>query len=201
VTRFGPAEEHALRPYGRGELPLGRRRDRWRPDRGRRGDHAGGRAGRPQRRRGQRVGLPRRGSLGGPPGPGARILPAASHPAASHPAGQPDDEPRNRGRGLPAALGDPGVRGPAGGHVGARPFPHPASAGSALPVASGNATPLLALAPAAAVAIWPAMASPPLIAKLLSRRPLPAPRAQHRSVTEGVRVTQVIFVAFRRASA
>ena len=40
-----------------------------------------------------------------------------------------------------------------GGHVDARPYPHPASAGSTLPVASGNAARLLALAPAAAVAI------------------------------------------------
>jgi hypothetical protein len=31
--------------------------------------------------------------------------PAAGHPAAGHPAGQPDDEPRDRGRGPPAAIG------------------------------------------------------------------------------------------------
>jgi len=162
VTRFGPAEEHALRPHGRGELPRWRRRGRRRPDRGRRGDHAHGRAGRPQRRRGQRVGLPRRGPLAGARAGGARLLLAVAHPAA-----QPHGDPRDRGRDLPAAIGDPGVRGPAGGgHVGARPYPPLASAGSALPAAYGNAARLLALAPAAAVAISPAMASPPLIAAL-----------------------------------
>jgi hypothetical protein len=33
------------------------------------------------------------------------VLLAAGHPAAGHPAGQPDDEPRDRGRGPPAAIG------------------------------------------------------------------------------------------------
>ena len=163
MTRFGPAEEHALRPHGRGELPLGRRRRRWRPDRGRRGDHAGGRAGWPQRRRSQRAGLPPRGSLAGAPAGGARLLCAVADPAA-----QPHEDPRDRSRDLPATIGGPGGRDPAGrSHVGARPYPLPASAGSALLAASGNAAWLLALVPAAAVAIWPAVASPPpLIAAL-----------------------------------
>ena len=36
--------------------------------------------------------------------------PAAGHPAVGHPAGQPDDEPRDRGRGLPAAIDGPDAR-------------------------------------------------------------------------------------------
>ena len=163
MTRFGPAEEHALRPHGRGELPRRRRRGRRRPDRGRRGDHARGRAGRPQRRRGQRVGLPRRGSLGGPPGPGARILLAASHPAVAHPAAQPDGDPRDRGRDLPAAIGDPGVRDPAccgDAALGARPYLHLASPGPARPATRGVAR-MAELAQVTALAVEPVPPPPP----------------------------------------
>jgi hypothetical protein len=162
VTRFGPAEEHALRPHGRGELPLGRRRGRWRPDRGRRGDHARGRPRRPQRCRGQRVGFPPRGSLGGPPGPGARVLLAVGHPAVGHPAGQPDDEPRDRGRDLPAAIGGPGGRDPAcRGHCDSQHL-HLASPGPARPAVRGVAR-LAALAQvtALAVAVGPVPPPPP----------------------------------------
>ena len=102
------------------------------------------------------------------------LVPCPPPPPATPPSttrGSRTATPRPR-PGPPAAIGDPGgrdpgVRGPAGGGlVGARPYPHPAAAGSPLPAASGNAARLLALAPPAAVAIWPAMASPPLIAAL-----------------------------------
>jgi hypothetical protein len=161
VTSIGSAEEHALRPHGRGELPLGRRRGRRRADRGRRGDHAGGRAGRSQRRRGQRAGLPPCDPLGGPPGSGAHVLLAASHPAG-HPAVQLDDGPRDRGPGLPAAVGGQGGSDPACCDAG--PHRRPASPGPARPAASGVAR-LARLAQVAAVAVamavGPVPASPP----------------------------------------
>ena len=163
---FGPPEERALRPHGRGELPLGCRRSRGRPHRGRGGDHAGVRAGRPQRRRGQRAGLPCRGPLGGAPVPGARLLLVL---AVADPAAQPDDGPRGRGRGVSAAIGHPGVRDPACG-AGAGPHSHSAPAGSAFPGASGAAAWLVGQRPAA-VALWPITASPP---------PLPRPPSATR---------------------
>ena len=92
---------------------------------------------------------------------GARLLLAVAHPAA-----QPDDGPRDRGPGLPAAVSGPGVRGPAcradAGH-----HPHPASSGSAYPAASRGAARLVGLAPVAtavAVALGRVTASPPPIA-------------------------------------
>jgi len=192
VTRFGPAEEHALRPHGRGELPLGRRRGRWRPDRGRRGDHAGGRAGRPQRRRGQRVGLPPRGPRGGSPGPGARVLLAASHPAVGHPtvghpAGQPDDGPRDRGRDLPAAIGGPSGRAPACcGDSDSGPHLHLTSPGPARPAAARAARlARLAQVAALALALGPVTPSPPPLtarADSVSKSQAAAPRAlAHRT--------------------
>jgi hypothetical protein len=163
VTSFGSTEEHALHSHGRGELPLGRCRGRWCADRGRRGDHAGGRAGRPQRRRGQRAGLPPRDPLGGPPGPSARVLLAAGHSAT-----QPDDGPRDRGPGLPAAIAGQGGRDPACCDAGPHRHPAspgPASPGPARPAASG-AVRLAGLAQVAAVAVavavGPVRAPPPL---------------------------------------
>ena len=153
---FGPPEERVLCPHGRGELPLGCRRGRRRPHRGRSGDHAGGRARRPQRRRGQRAGLPCRGPLGGAPIPGARLLLVL---AVACPAAQPDDGPRGRGRGLPAVIGDPGVRDPACDDTGAGQHSHSAPAGSAFPGASGAAARLVGQR-AAAVALGPVTASP-----------------------------------------
>jgi hypothetical protein len=157
VRRFGSPEARALRPHGRGELPLGCRRGRRRPHRGRSGDHAGGRARRPQRRRGQRVGIPCRGPLGGAPVPGARLLLVL---AVAYPAAQPDDGPRGRGWGLPAAIGNPGVPDPACGDTGAGQYPHSAPAGSAFPGASGAAARRVGQRAAAAVALGPVTASP-----------------------------------------
>jgi hypothetical protein len=160
--RFGSPEARALRPDGRGELPLGCRRGRRCPHRGRSGDHAGGRAGRPQRRRGQRVGLPCRGPLGGAPVPGTRLLVLA----VAYPAAQPDEGPRRRGRGLPVAIADPGIRDPASGGTGAGQYPHAAPAESAFPGASGAAARLVGQR--AAVALGPVTASPPSHARQLA---------------------------------
>jgi hypothetical protein len=161
--RFGSPEARALRPDGRGELPLGCRRGRRCPHRGRSGDHAGGRAGRPQRRRGQRVGLPCRGPLGGAPVPGTRLLVLA----VAYPAAQPDEGPRRRGRGLPVAIGDPGIRDPASGGTGAGQYPHAAPAESAFPGASGAAARRVGQR-AAAVALRPVTASPPPLTAALA---------------------------------
>lgn len=163
VTRTGPAEARDIRPDGRGELPVGRRRARRGPRRGRGGDHAGGRAGRPQRRRGQRVGLPCRGPLGGAPVPGTRLLVLA----VAYPAAQPDEGPRGRGRGLPVAIGDPGIRDPASGATGAGQYPHAAPAESAFPGASGAAARRVGQR-AAAVALRPVTASPPPLTAALA---------------------------------
>ena len=184
VTRFGAAEERDLRPDGRGELPVGRRRG-WRGtrrDRG--GDHAGGRARRPRRRRGQRAGLSRRGPLGGVPATGARLLLGAGHPAT-----RPDDGPRDRGRRLPPAV----IPGPAAG-VG-RPARHDAAswrppyaesvqparpAVAARPPGLPGATRLVALAPAAGPGVLgPVAASPPPLTAGPARVIVVQPRADH----------------------
>jgi len=116
VSRIGSAEERTIRPDGRGELPVGRRRGRRGAHRGRGGDHAGGPAGRPGRRRGRRAGLSRRCSLGGGSVAGARLVLAGAGRllAAGYPTARPDDGPRGRSRRLPAAaVPGPGVRRPA----------------------------------------------------------------------------------------
>ena len=115
------------------------------------------RFGSPQRRRGQRAGLPCRGPLGGAPVPGTRLLLVL---AAAYPAAPPDEGLRGRGRGLPAAIGDPGVRDPASGGTDSGQYPYSAPAGSAFLGVSGAAARRVGQrAVAVAVALRPVTAS------------------------------------------
>jgi hypothetical protein len=86
--------------------------------------------------------------------------PVSSSSSPSPTAAPPDEGLRGRGRGLPAAIGDPGVRDPASGGTDSGQYPYSAPAGSAFPGVSGAAARRVGQrAAAVAVALRPVTAS------------------------------------------